>query len=202
MELKYIKTFCQSENVDTKTIFQQMMSKSYGYIMATEHSVNPNTPHILVGNNQESLYFHNNPNRRYSLSAESILLERIDARFFTYQNLVTGVEITDAFNVPHWFQKPKTKFSMLTRFTYIIHSIIPLTKNERDFSLASIYTALLRANISVEILYGLIFVNRNSTALVRNTPIDVFGGSLDAVDNIFDEMESNPYAFADARDSE
>ena len=55
MELKSIKTFHQSENVDTKTIFQKIMPKLYGYIMATELSVNANTPHILVGNNQESL---------------------------------------------------------------------------------------------------------------------------------------------------
>ena len=34
MELKDIKTFHQSENVDTKTIFQQIMPNLYDYIMA------------------------------------------------------------------------------------------------------------------------------------------------------------------------
>ena len=58
MELMYIKTFHQIENVNTKTLFQQMMTKLYEYIMAAELAVNPNTPHILVGNNQESLYFN------------------------------------------------------------------------------------------------------------------------------------------------
>ena len=92
---------------------------------------------------------------------------------------------------------------MLTRFAYIIHSISPLqTKNKRDFSLAGIYTASRRANLSVGTLSGLIFINRNSTALGRNTPIDVFGGSIDAVADIVDEMESNPDAFADANDTE
>ena len=55
MELKYIKTFHQSENVDTKTVFQKIMPKLYGYIMAIELDVNPNTPQIIVVNNQESL---------------------------------------------------------------------------------------------------------------------------------------------------
>ena len=91
----------------------------------------------------------------------------------------------------------------MTCFTYIIHSITPpRTKNERDFSLAGIYTASRRANISVEILSGLIFISRNNTALGHNTPIDVFGRSLDDVTDIFVEIESNLDAFADVSDSE
>ena len=76
------------------------------------------------------------------------------------------------------------------------------TKNERDFSLAGIYTALRRANISVEILSDLLFIDINSAALGRNTTIDVFGGSLVAVADIVNDMESNPDAFADASDTE
>ena len=92
---------------------------------------------------------------------------------------------------------------MLTRFAYIIHSITPLqTENERDFSLAGIYTSSRRANISVEMLSDLIFINRNSAALVRNTTIDLFWGSLDSVSNIVDDMDSNPYAFSDSSDTE
>ena len=59
-----------------------------------------------------------------------------------------------------------------------------------------------RANIYVEMLSNLLVINRNSAALGRNTTIDAFGGSLDAVADIVDEMESNPYAFADASDTE
>ena len=59
-----------------------------------------------------------------------------------------------------------------------------------------------RAKLYVEMLSDLIFINRNSTALGLNTTIDVFGGSLDAVADIVDEMESNPDAFADASDTE
>ena len=51
-------------------------------------------------------------------------------------------------------------------------------------------------------LSDLLFINRNSAALVRNTTIDVFGGSLDDVANIVDEMESNSDAFVDASDTE
>ena len=51
MELKDIKTFYQSENVDTKTPVQKIMPKFYEYITDAELDVNPNTPHILVGNN-------------------------------------------------------------------------------------------------------------------------------------------------------
>ena len=74
--------------------------------------------------------------------------------------------------------------------------------NERDFSLAGIYTALRRANVSVEMLSEFLFINRNSSDLGRNTTIDVFGGSLDDVSNIVGEMESNPYASADASETE
>ena len=92
---------------------------------------------------------------------------------------------------------------MLTRFAYIIHSIThPKTENEIDFLLAGIYNASRRANISVEMLYGLHFINRNSAALGRNTTIDVFGGSLDAVDDIVDGMDINLDAFVDASDTE
>ena len=52
-----------------------------------------------------------------------------------------------------------------------------------------------------EIIYYLLFINRNSTALGRNITIDVFGGSLDAMANIVDEMESNTYASADDSDT-
>ena len=51
-------------------------------------------------------------------------------------------------------------------------------------------------------LSDLLFINRNSAALGRNTTIDIFGGSLDSVSGIVDEMESNPYAFVDASDTE
>ena len=92
---------------------------------------------------------------------------------------------------------------MLNRFPYIIHSITPWkTKNERDFSLAGIYNALRRDNLFFEMLSDFIFVNRNSTALVRNTPIDFFGGSLDSVADIFDDMERNIDAFSYASDAE
>ena len=50
------------------------------------------------------------------------------------------------------------------------------------------YTALRRANISFEILSDLLSINRNSAALGRNNTIDVFGGSLDAVADIVDEI--------------
>ena len=154
-------------------------------------------------NNEDSLYFHNNPDRMHSLSFEAILLERIGAKFVIYQNTVDGTEITDDFNILNWFQIQQIQFPVLTHFSYIIHSIIPLqTENERDFSLAGIYTESRRANFSVEMLSDLLFINRNRPALGRKTIIDVFGGSLDAVDDVVDEMESNPDASADASDTE
>ena len=95
------------------------------------------------------------------------------------------------------------QFPTMTRFAYIIHSITPSqTENERDFSLAGIYNASRRANLSVEMLSNLLFININSSDLGLNTSIDVFEGSLDSVADIFDDMESNPDAFADASDTE
>ena len=76
------------------------------------------------------------------------------------------------------------------------------TKNQRDLSLSGIYTASRRANIYVEMLSSLIFININRTALGFNTPIDVFGVSLDTVENIVDAMDINPDAFSDASDTE
>ena len=58
------------------------------------------------------------------------------------------------------------------------------------------------ANVYVEMLSDLIFINRNIAALGRNTTIDVYGVSLDAVADIVDDMEINPDAFADASDTE
>ena len=78
-----------------------------------------------MGNNEEFLYFHNNPNRMYSLLSEAIFLERIGADFFIYQNMVAGTEITNDFDVLNWFHIPKMKIIMLTQFLYIIHSITP-----------------------------------------------------------------------------
>ena len=139
----------------------------------------------------------------HSLSSEAILLQMICAEFVIYQNMVSGTEITDDFDVMNWFQIQQMQLPMLTRFAYIIHSITPSkTENERDFSLEGIYTALHRANLYVEMISNLIFINRNSAALGRNTTIDIFGGSLDAVADIVDEIESNLYAFADASNTE
>ena len=52
IKLKDIKTFFQSENVDTKQIVQKMMPKLYDHIMAAELDVNTSTPNILVDNSQ------------------------------------------------------------------------------------------------------------------------------------------------------
>ena len=116
----------------------------------------------------------------YSLLVEAIILESIGAKFVIYQNTVAGIEITDDFYVLNWFQIQKIISPILTCFTYIIRSTTPLqTENKRDFSLSGIYTASRRSNISAEMLSYLFFINRNITALGSNTPIDVFGGSLD-----------------------
>ena len=72
--------------------------------MSAELANHSNTPHILVRNNEDYLYFHNNPNRMHSIFSEAILLERIGAEFVTYQNMVAGTEITDDFDVLNWFQ--------------------------------------------------------------------------------------------------
>ena len=139
----------------------------------------------------------------HSLSSEAILLESIGADFVIYQNTFAGTEITDDFDVMNWSWIQQIKLPMLKRFAYIIYSVTPSqTEKETDFSLAGIYTESLHANISVEMLSDLIFINRNSAALCLNSIIDVFVGSLDAVDNIFDDMDSNPDASEDANDTE
>ena len=123
MGLKNINTFYQSKNVDTKLLVQKMMPNFYEYIMATKLAVHPNTPQIIVQNNEESQYFHNNPTCMHSLLYEAILFERIGAKFIIYQNTVAGTEITDDFAVLNWFQIQKMKFPMLKQSAYIIHSI-------------------------------------------------------------------------------
>ena len=138
-----------------------------------------------------------------SILYEAIILERIGFEFVIHQNTVAGTEIHDDFDVLNWFQIQKMKFPILTHFNYIIHSITSLkTENERDFSLAGIYTVLRRKNISVEMLFDLLLINRNSAALGHNSTIDLFRGSLDALDDIVDEMKSNPYDFSNASDTE
>ena len=54
-ELTDIKTFHQSKNIDTKVLAQMMTPKFYEYIMAEEIAVHPNTPHIIVSKNEDSL---------------------------------------------------------------------------------------------------------------------------------------------------
>ena len=51
-------------------------------------------------------------------------------------------------------------------------------------------------------LSDLIFINRNSAALVCNTTIDVLGVLLDSVADTVDEMERNLDASADSSDTE
>ena len=104
MELKDIKTFYQSENVDTKTLFHQIMPKFYEHSMAAELAFNLNTPQILVGNNKESLYLHNNLNWMHSILSKAIFFENISAEFVIYQNTVAWTEITDNFDGLNWFQ--------------------------------------------------------------------------------------------------
>ena len=112
----------------------------------------------------------------HSLLSEAIPLKRIGAEFVIYQNTVARTEINDDSDVLNWFQIQKIKFPMLIRFAYMINSITPSqTENERDFSLAGIYTASRRANLSVEIISYLIFINRHSAVLGRNATIGVFG---------------------------
>ena len=51
-------------------------------------------------------------------------------------------------------------------------------------------------------LSGLLFINRNSAVLGRNTTMDLFGVSLGDVADIVDDMESNPYTFSDSIETE
>ena len=74
-------------------------------------------------NNEDYIYFHNNPNRMHSLSSEAIILERIGAEFVIYQNTVSGTEIIDGFDVLNWFHIQQMKSPMLSRFAYIIFSV-------------------------------------------------------------------------------
>ena len=84
-------------------------------------------------NEEDSLYFHNNPNRMQYISDEAILLGGLVPIFFIYQNTVSGTEITDYFDVINFFHIQKIKFPVLTCYAYIIHSITPLhTENEID----------------------------------------------------------------------
>ena len=94
-------------------------------------------------------------------------MDIIGVKFIIYQSTVAGTDITDDFDVLNRFQRQKMEFPMLTHLAYIIHSITHLkNENERDFSLADIYTALLHAKISVEIISDFIIINTNSAELV------------------------------------
>ena len=96
------------------------------------------------------------------------------------------------------------KLPMLTRPnlpTLFIPSHLQKPKNDRDFSVAGIYTALLCTNISVEMLSGLLLIDISITVSVFNTPIDFFGESVNTVFDIVDDMDINLDAFTDASDN-
>ena len=136
--------------MDTRILVQKMMPKFYEYSMSEELSVNKNTPQIIVGKNEEYLYFHNNYNRMHSLLAKAILLERIGAMFIIYQNMVAGKEITDDFDVLNWFQIKQTRLPMMTQFTYIIHSITLLkTEIKQTYNLQ---TSILNRFVLISLL--------------------------------------------------
>ena len=90
MELTNIKNFHQSKIVDTKLLVQKVMPKFCEYIMVAELAVHPNTLQILVRKNEESLYFHKNPNCMHYILFEAILLESIGAEFVIYQIRLLG----------------------------------------------------------------------------------------------------------------
>ena len=67
-----------------------MITKFYEYIMAAELVFHPKTPQIIERNNEDSIYFNNNPKYMHSLSSEAILFDRIRAKFVVYQHMVAG----------------------------------------------------------------------------------------------------------------
>ena len=67
--------------------------------MTAELAVNKIKTQIIVGNNQKSLYFHNNHNHMHYILSGAILLGSIFTEFIIYQNSVSGTEITDNFYV-------------------------------------------------------------------------------------------------------
>ena len=84
MELTDIKSFHQSKHIDTKVLVQKMIPNFYEYIMVSELDAHPNTLQILVHNNKDYLYLHNNPIRTHYLSYEAIILEKIGAELIIY----------------------------------------------------------------------------------------------------------------------
>ena len=90
---------------------------------------------------------------------------------------------------------------MLVYFSNMIFSITPSqAKNERDFSLASVFTGSNRARMSVYMLSKLIFINRNSIVIHTKHTTDVFQVPVEDLNKVTDLMGG--YLEAEAYDDD
>ena len=77
--------------------------------------------------------------------------DRVGQEFRTFRTSVNSIgKVT---NILEWYQERKLQFTMLAWFSTLIFDIPPSqAKNERDFSLAGVFTGSNRARILVETL--------------------------------------------------
>ena len=77
--------------------------------------------------------------------------ERVAQDFWTFRAAMKASGTVT--NVLGWYQERKLQFPILARFDTIIFAILPSqAKNERDFSLAGVFTGSNRSRTAVDMI--------------------------------------------------
>ena len=153
-DLKYRRELRGVEGVHIKTVIFEMKDKFLDYVFACENLQNYIVVPISSTVQEASIYSEDEgaspaimPERQTNLYID----ERLAQEFRTF--LEAAKESGTVKDFLGWYQERKLQFPMLTRFSTMIFDIPPSqAKNERDFSLAGVFTGSNRARILVDMI--------------------------------------------------
>ena len=123
-----------------------------------------------------------------------MIRERIDSEFTVFCNAAATTTAIKNEDVITWYKEHQLQLPMLSRLATIVFKITPSQyENERDFYLAGTYISACRARMSVEMIFCLLFISRNSRVTPPEEYIDLFEESTENIQYQTDDTESSVY---------
>ena len=164
-EFTYVRKLYEIDTFDTRTIINEIIPKFYDYIVAEELSENPCTTPPDVSTSKCSLYLNEDTlwEPITSSKGDNTLIQRVESEFKVFCNAEAAHTAINNEDVLTWYKENQNQFPMLSCLATIFFSIPPpQAENERNFSLAEIYSSTIHTRMSVDMILSLLFINRHS----------------------------------------
>ena len=177
----------------SKTVIFEMKAHFLDYVSPCENVHNPIV--APTSSTIQEVYIYSGD----EVASTAVMLEQQNNMYMNervaqeFRKFWADVKASGTVNdVLGWYQEIKLQFTILARFATMIFDIpTSQTENERDFSLASVFTGYNRTRMLVYMLSKCIFINRNSIGIQINKITDVFLGPVEDLYKVIEKWRNN-----------